>query len=166
MNEQWIIVDGYSVMHTWKRFLTRKARAMSLQHRREELVKCLRQFADHSGRRLTVVFDGYAAKHKPEGNEPSHGVEVVFSKRGKTADDVIERLVAETQGRSKILVVTSDHAERGTVEAIGAQSMSPDIFEAELEVVLRDLAGAIRQHSRRRRIGVLREHWDRESDRA
>jgi uncharacterized protein len=166
MSNRWVLVDGYSVMHTWKRFATRKASALSLQQRREELVKLLLQFADHSGRRVTVVFDGYAAKHKPERNEPSHGVEIVFSERGKTADDAIERMVSEAADRTRIQVVTSDNVERGTVEAMGAESLSAELFEAEMDAVLRDLAGAIRQHSRRRRIGSVREHWRGKTDRA
>jgi predicted RNA-binding protein with PIN domain len=166
MSDQWILVDGYSVLHAWKRFATRKSRALSLQQRREALLKLLHQFADQSGRRVTVVFDGYAAKHKPETGEPSHGIEVVFSEQGKTADDAIERMVSEAEHRTRIQVVTSDNVERGTVEAMGAGSMSAELFEAEVESILRDLAGAIRQHSRRRRMGTVREHWNGRNDRA
>lgn len=164
MNKRWTLVDGYSVLHTWPRFATRKVRALSLHQRREMLVKLLGQFADHSGRRVTVVFDGYAAKHKPEGEEPSRGVEVIFSERGKTADDAIERMVAEAEDRTRIQVVTSDNTERGTVEAMGAESLSAGLFEAEMDAVLRDLAGSVREHTRRRRMGALREHWGRRSD--
>ena len=91
MSNRWVLVDGYSVLHAWPRFATRKARQLSLQQRREALVGLLRQYADHSRRRVTVVFDGYAAKHKPERQEPAHGVEVQFSERGKTADDLWTR---------------------------------------------------------------------------
>ena len=147
MSERWILVDGYSVLHAWARFRTRKMRALSLRQRREVLVGYLRQFADQSGQRVTVVFDGYAAKHKPEGTEPLRGVEVVFSERGKTADDVIERLVAQAEQKAHIQVVTSDHMERRTVETLGAHSLSAEIFEGEVDAVLRDLALAVRQHS-------------------
>jgi predicted RNA-binding protein with PIN domain len=153
MSARWILVDGYSVLHAWPRFTTRKARQMSLQQRREALVVALRQYADHSRRRVTVVFDGYAAKHKPEVAEPTHGVEVLFSDRGKTADDLIERLVGQAERRSQILVVTSDNMERRTVESLGAQSMSAEIFEEEMDAALRELAGEVRSHSRRRNPG-------------
>jgi predicted RNA-binding protein with PIN domain len=159
VSERWILIDGYSVLHAWARFGTRKARASSLQQRRETLVKLLHQFADQSGRRVTVVFDGYAAKHKPEGKDPSHGVEVVFSERGKTADDAIERLVAQAEHKARIEVVTSDNMERRTVETMGAQSLSAESFESEVDAALRDLAGLVRQHSRRRRPGAVRDRW-------
>lgn len=160
MTNRWILVDGYSVLHAWPRFATRKARQLSLRQRREMLVGLLRQYADHHRRRVTVVFDGYAAKHKPEGQEPSHGVEVLFSDRGKTADDLIERLVGQSELRAGILVVTSDNMERRTVESLGAQSMSAEIFEGEVDAALRELAGEVRSHSRRRHIGHGRGDWE------
>jgi hypothetical protein len=161
MSNRWILVDGYSVLHAWPRFATRKARQWSLQQKREALVGVLRQYADHSHRRVTAVFDGYAAKHKPEIAEPSSGVEVLFSGKGKTADDLIERLVAQAEQRSQILVVTSDNMERRTVESLGAQSMSAEIFESEMDAALKELAGEVRTHSRRRQIGHRREDWER-----
>jgi predicted RNA-binding protein with PIN domain len=160
LSQQWILVDGYSVLHAWPRFATRKARQLSLQQRREMLVGVLRQYADHSRRRVTVVFDAYAAKHKAEGKEPAHGVEVLFSERGKTADDMIERLVAQTADKGKILVVTSDNAERQTVEATGAQTTSAEVFEADVEAILRELAGMVRLHTRRRPMGPRYGDWE------
>lgn len=161
MSSHWILVDGYSVLHAWPRFATRKARQMSLRQRREALVALLRQYADHSRRRVTVVFDGYAARHQPDVQEPTHGVEVLFSERGKTADDVIERLVGQSEHKAGILIVTSDNMERHTVEAMGAQTTSAEVFEAEMEAALRDLARLVRVHGRRRRIGHSRDDWER-----
>ncbi len=159
MTNPWILVDGYSVLHAWPQLATRKARQASLQQRRERLVKLLRQYADHHRRRVTVVFDGYAARHKPEIPEPTHGIEVLFSEKGKTADDLIERLVGQSEPRAGILVVTSDNMVRQTVESLGAQSMSADIFEVEVNSALRELAGEVRSHSRRRQIGHHRQDW-------
>lgn len=160
MGNRWILVDGYSVLHSWARFRTRNSRSQSLAQRREALVGILRHFADQSGRKVTVVFDGYAAKHKPAVVEPSHGVEVLFSDKGKTADDVIERMVANAGHRAGILVVTSDNKERQTVDALGGQSMSAELFEDEVEAALRDLAGDVRHHSRPRRIGSVRDRLE------
>jgi predicted RNA-binding protein with PIN domain len=161
MSERWILVDGYSVLHAWKRFGTRKTRGWPLEQRRDALVKLLRSFADHTGQRVTVVFDGYGAKHKPDANEPTHGVEVVFSERGRTADDAIERLVARAEDKARIEVVTSDTMERRTVESMGAHSLSAEFFEAEVDAALHGLAGLVRQHSRRRRISAVWDRWER-----
>jgi predicted RNA-binding protein with PIN domain len=151
MSARWVLVDGYSVLHTWPVFLTRKARARTLAGKRDVLISLLRQYADHTGHRVTVVFDGYAAKHKPESNEPTPGIEVVYSDKGKTADDVIERLVGQSEQPASILVITSDNLERHTVESLGAQSMSCDLFAVEADAALRELAQAVLLHSRRER---------------
>ena len=160
MTNRWILVDGYSVLHTWPRFTSRKSRALSLAQRREILVRLLGQYGDHIGRRVTIVFDGYAAKHKPDTAEPITGVEVVFSDRGKTADDIIERFVGEAERRTAILVVSSDNVERQTVEVLGAQSMSAELFETEVTAALEALASQVRHHGRRRRLGSVREHFE------
>jgi uncharacterized protein len=160
MSSRWVLVDGYSVLHAWRRFAGKNFRQRSLLQRREALVAVLRQYADHSGRKVTVVFDGYAAKHKPEVSDPAHGIEVLFSEKGKTADDAIERLVGQAEHPGKILVVTSDSLERHTVDSLGAQSMAAEIFEAEVDAAVADLGRLVRSHGRRRKIGVIRDRFD------
>ena len=158
MKDRWVLVDGYSVLHAWPK-LRRLARRR-LEQQREALVGVLRQYADHTGRKVTVVFDGYAAKRKPEVAETTHGVEVLFSEQGKTADDVIERLVGQAEAREKILVVTSDGMERHTVESMGVQSVSAEVFEAEVETALAELGRLVRSHGRRRKIGFIRDQFE------
>lgn len=152
-------MDGYSVLHAWPKL--RKLAGRSLEGRRQALLRVLRQYADQSGDRLVVVFDGYAVKHKPEPGEVATGTEVIFSETGKTADDVIERLVAQGEHRERMLVISSDNMVRQTVESSGARSMSAEVFEAEVEAVLKDLAKAVREHSRPRRIGSVRDGLER-----
>ena len=158
MSKQWILVDGYSVLHAWPKL--RNAAGRSLEQQRDALVRVLLRFADARHSRVTVVFDGYAAKRRPERNEPTPGVEVLYSESGKTADDVIERLVGQAEERSRILVVTSDNMERRTVESLGAQSMNAELFEIEVTTALGELASLVREHSRRRRLGSVRHHFE------
>jgi predicted RNA-binding protein with PIN domain len=131
----------------------RKFAGRALEQQREALARLLEQYADHSRRKVTVVFDGYAAKRKPDASAPPQGVEIIFSETGKTADDVIERLVAEADERGRILVVSSDNMVRQTVESLGAHSVAAEMFGAELEGELRELARLVRAHGRRRRLG-------------
>lgn len=147
MSNRWVIVDGYSVTHAWPQL--RKLSGRSLEHQREMLLRVLQQYADHSGRRVTVVFDGYAAKHKPAVVAAGRDLEVIFSPRGKTADEVIERTVSQTERRSLILVVTSDNVERQIVETLGAQTVSAEMFQVEVAAELRELEKDVRHHGRR-----------------
>lgn len=85
---------------------------------------------------------------------------MIFSGAGKTADDVIERLVAQARHRERILVVSSDNMVRQTCESLGAQSASAELFEPEVQSELQELAGLVREHDRRRRIGSLRDRLE------
>lgn len=153
MTPRWMLVDGYSVLHFWPQL--RKLAGRSLQLQREALITVLQQFGDATGQKMTVVFDGYAAKHKPDKNAPTVGIEILFSSAGYTADDVIERFVAQSERPGNIIVVTSDNLERQTVETLGAQSMSCELFEKEVTAALGELAKLVREHSRHTRIGSV-----------
>jgi predicted RNA-binding protein with PIN domain len=158
MSNRWVLVDGYSVLHAWPHL--RRVAGRSLEQQRDALVAVLRRYADSSGRRVTVVFDGYAAKRKPAVTERVAGIEVIFSEHGKTADDVIERLVAEAPQPEQIQVVTSDNLERHTVESLGAQSISTELFELEVGAAARDLDKLVREHGRRHGLGTVRHRLD------
>ena len=158
MSHGWILVDGYSVLHFWPRL--RKLAGRSLEVQRAALIRVLRQYGDATDCRVTVVFDGYAAKHKPDITEPTPGLEVVFSDAGKTADDVIERIVGTADRPGSIRVVTSDNLERRTVETLGAQSVSTELFEAEVTAALGALDRLVREYSRARRLNPLRRHFE------
>jgi predicted RNA-binding protein with PIN domain len=150
-------VDGYSVLHFWPQL--RRLAGRTLQHQRDALITVLQQYGDATGQRMTLVFDGYAAKRKPDVNEPTPGIEVVFSNEGRTADDMIERFVALYERPGNIIVVTSDNLERQTVETLGAQSMSCELFEKEVTAALGEFSKLIREHSRPRHIGSVRQKF-------
>ncbi len=159
MNNRWVIIDGYSVLHAWPQF--KKLGNGSLEKRRNALIKLLVQYADYTQNRVTVVFDGYAAKRKPSKadakSRSKSTIEIIYSDTGKTADDVIERIIAQAEIRNTILVVTSDHLERQTVESLGAHSMSSEMFEIETRTILQDLHQAVKDHSRQRHLGSIRD---------
>ena len=158
MSQTWILVDGYSVLHFWPRL--RKLAGRSLELQRDTLIGVLRQYGDATGARVTVVFDGHSAKRKPPQTAPTPGVEVLFSDLGKTADDVIERMVGTAAQSGNIRVVTSDNVERDTVEMLGAQCVSTELFEIEVTAAMGELAKQVREHNRTRRLNSLRSHFE------
>jgi predicted RNA-binding protein with PIN domain len=154
MSTSWVLVDGYSVLHFWRKLIRKqRGRKQVGAEARDQLVKLMQQYADAIGARVSVVFDAYGAKHSPEQVDRGPGVQVVYSQPGKTADDTIERYVAEAADRASILVVTSDNLERQTVESLGARSMSCEMFETEVEAALQQLGILVRHHSRSHRSG-------------
>jgi predicted RNA-binding protein with PIN domain len=118
---RWLIIDGYSLLHRdpeLKPLLRGR-----LESARQLLVRKVERCLDGLAERATIVFDGKGERsERTLASLPQ--VEIVFAPRHLTADTVIERLVASATEPERIRVVTSDRAERQTVSAAGADSMS------------------------------------------
>ena len=98
-----VIIDGYNLLA-----LTRGSGASPYSEMaRESLLRQLAGYRHRKGHALTVVFDGWQRGQPLEGHEHRAGVQVIYSKRGEKADQVIERLAQEYG--AACAVVTSDH---------------------------------------------------------
>src|SRR4029079_15830084 len=90
---------------------------------REALTKRLRDYQDWTGARVVVVFDGKG--RKMEATSDPADVQVFYSRTGQTADAIIERRASKYARRFELMVATSDSMEGETVEACGAEWISP-----------------------------------------
>jgi predicted RNA-binding protein with PIN domain len=97
---------------------------------RESLLRSLGAYRHRKGHAITVVFDGWQQGQPTEGREHRAGIEVVYSKRGERADQVIQRLAREYG--SDCAVVSSDHEIVNAVRAHGAFVMGAQEFAAKL----------------------------------
>jgi predicted RNA-binding protein with PIN domain len=144
-----ILVDGYSLLHDWPELAKGKPRHSAAA--RAELVHMLTQYQDSTGTPITIFFDGSGAPPGVPKNESTQAVEVLFSKAGQTADDLIERAAHRFQPYGEVLVVTDDNAERDTVIALGGSAASCANFIALVEDALRELADEVNHHNRTER---------------
>ena len=144
-----ILVDGYSLLHNWPELARGKARHSAAA--RDELVARLTLYQDASGTPITIFFDGAGAPPNVPKNDSTPHVEVLFSKAGQTADDLIERAAYRVQPYGEVMAVTDDYAERDTVIAMGGSATSCDIFIAMVEEALADLAEDVKHHNRSER---------------
>lgn len=124
MRYQWIIVDGYNVLHQLTELANQPP--SDLMGARHRLVRHIEETVHQMAPQATVVFDGREAGND-EALTSAH-LEIFFSPANLSADSVIERLVCKSARPEKILVVTSDRAERDTVSSAGAQTMSAREF--------------------------------------
>jgi predicted RNA-binding protein with PIN domain len=118
---RYLIVDGHSIIFAWPELRKLHARRSSLA--REALIKQLRDFQDWTGMRVVVVFDGKG--RKVEGTSEPGDVQVFYSRSGQSADAIIERLASKYAKRFDLMVATSDSMEAETVQACGAEWISP-----------------------------------------
>jgi uncharacterized protein len=131
---RYLVVDGHSVIFAWPELRKLHARRSSLA--REALIKRLRDYQDWTGVRVVVVFDGKG--RKIETTSGPVDVQIFYSRTGQTADAIIERLASKYAKRFELMVATSDSMEGETVEACGAEWISPAALHGLLSSARRD----------------------------
>ena len=94
--------------------------------------------------RLSPSFSTAKTQSDPE-------LEILYSKAGQTADDVIERATHRFSALGEVLVVTDDYAERETVLALGGMAWSCLNFIQTIEGTLTDLQRELKHHNRKER---------------
>jgi predicted RNA-binding protein with PIN domain len=144
-----ILVDGYSLLHNWPELAPGKPRHSA--NAREALVHVLNRYQDASGTPISVFFDGSGAPPNVPKNESTPQVEVLFSKAGQTADDMIERATHRFQPYGEVLVVTDDLVERDTVIGLGGSTTSCEIFISMIAGALEELGEDVQRHNQKER---------------
>ena len=143
---EYLLVDGHSVIFAWRELRALHDRRMAAA--REALIKILTDYQDQSGIRVVLVFDGRGAKAIDEG-EPG-GIQVFYAPAGRTADELIERLVAKYAGTHRLTVATSDYLEQQTAISFGAaQCVSAEQLRGVLDAAARDFSRRARTYRAR-----------------
>jgi uncharacterized protein len=142
-----ILVDGYSLLHSWPELASGQARHSAAA--RNELIRRLTLYQDACGTPITLFFDGGGAPNGTPAAASKPEMEVLYSPRGKTADQMIERAVHRFEPFGEVLAVTDDHAESETVLSLGGAACSCWNFIQEVENALAEQTDDIRLHNRR-----------------
>jgi len=133
-----LVVDGYNVIHAWvplKRLLD-----VSLEAARDKLIERLAVYAMVTGSDVTVVFDAHHSAARTNSEDVVEGVHVIFTRKGHSADHVIERIAyAATGTGDAITVATSDRTQRDLVRGMGgavidARELERRVVDAEQEM--------------------------------
>ena len=99
-----LIVDGYNLIR--QSDTLRGYERISLEAGRQALVRSLADYRKLRGHPITVVFDGWVGGSPQEERDRMGGIDIIYSRLGEKADEVIKRLLAK--GSEEIMVVTSD----------------------------------------------------------
>jgi uncharacterized protein len=130
-----IIVDGYNLIRQSDTF--RQSERKSLEEGRNALIRSLAAYRQLRGHRITVVFDGWMGGSPTEERDLAGGLEIIYSRLGEKADEVIKRLLAK--GDEEILVVTSDRE----IAVFATRRGKTAIASAEFDALLaRSTAGS------------------------
>jgi uncharacterized protein len=119
-----LIVDGYNLLG--------RTGAISghMELAREALLRELAAYRHRKQHAITVVFDGWQRGQATEQREHRAGVQVIYSKRGERADQVIQRFAREYG--ADCAVVSSDLEIIGTARAHGALAIKAEEFVHKL----------------------------------
>ena len=144
-----ILVDGYSLLHNWPELAPGHPRHS--ERARNELVHVLTRYHDAAGTPVTIFFDGAGAPAGAPKPEPASAVEILFSRAGQTADQMIERAAHRFNAYGEVLVVTDDRAEREIVSGMGGSVAGCANFIRMIENALTELQDELRSHNRTER---------------
>ena len=144
-----ILVDGYSLLHCWTALAPGQPRFS--QAAREALVSVLTSYHDACGTPITIVFDGAGPVRNTAEVGSTPQVEVLYSRAGQTADQIIERVAHRLQPYGEPLVVTDDHAERDLVISMGGMASNCENFIRTVESALNELKRDVKHYNLRER---------------
>jgi predicted RNA-binding protein with PIN domain len=144
-----ILIDGYSLLHNWPRLAPGRPRHSAAA--REELIRRLTLYRDAIGTPITIVFDGANSDPRISSVESTRELEILYTRAGQTADDVIERATHRFGPYGEVLAVTDDFAERDTVISMGGLASSCGNFIRTVESVLAEQTDGIKTFNRSER---------------
>ena len=121
-----LVIDGYNYLN---RIRTSPVPDRSnLDGLRRSLLDRLAKYKKQKGGKITVVFDAYNSYSPDRQRESYKGIDVVYSKEGETADDVIVGWVRER--RVGMVVVSSDRAIIDSAKHCGVPFLTVPGLEA------------------------------------
>jgi predicted RNA-binding protein with PIN domain len=124
-----LIIDGYNLLHVTRSLI--QLSSIGLQRERDQLIHQLSTYRQLKPCEITIVFDGWQGGWNIEKKEWKEGIELIFSKLGEKADEVIKRLVREKG--SGAIVITSDNEISRYAERMAAAAIPADQFREKLE---------------------------------
>lgn len=132
-----LIVDGYNVLNAWRGLLKEKP----LSEAREDLIHALADYAGYTGQQIVLVFDAWKSERIARTVEQVPAtLQVVFTRKGETADHYIERMCDELGERAEygkllLRVATSDSIEQTIAMGRGAIRISARELLHEIETM-------------------------------
>lgn len=142
-----LLVDGYNMIGAWKTLQPRGGKGRftfgdrtPLEDSRRQLIHALIDYSAFQGYLTQVVFDAQQRDSPSNGEQMTEHLTVHFTDFGETADSYIERYCSLARNDrvswgQRIIVATSDRAQRLTVMGYGAECMSAQKLFLDIQSV-------------------------------
>ncbi len=134
-----LLIDGYNLLHSGHPLVN--LNPLELQWERDRLIERLSLYRQARPSEIIVVFDGWQGGGREERHERRRGIEVVYSKLGEKADEVIKRLV-RAKG-SGAIVISSDReiskfAEKFSIPVIRSEQFLEKLKHIRLRETVKE----------------------------
>jgi uncharacterized protein len=132
-----LLVDGYNIIG-YSSYLKKIQKKNGLELARDSLIESLINYTGYKALDGKIVFDAHY--QKTQGCEEKYGdrLSVYYTSYAETADTYIEKFCASFYHqrenlKQRLIVATSDQAQRHTVVGYGAEWMSAQGLVAEID---------------------------------
>jgi hypothetical protein len=132
-----IIIDGYNIIRQSDSL--RRYEHKSLEEGRRALISRLIEYEKKKRHKITVVFDGWKSGSADEGRDREGKIDIIYSRYGEKADEVIKRLTSHVIGDA--IVVSSDREISSFAVRSGKTALTSLEFEVILNKVIYEPAG-------------------------
>ena len=134
MNKNFLLVDGYNIIHAWDNL--KEMSEVSLESARAKLMEIMSNYQGFKSHiTVIVVFDGYLVKGNIGAVYEYDNIFAVYTKEAETADHYIEKTVNSLPRECNVRVATSDGLEQLIILGHGAVRMSAKELKNEVESV-------------------------------
>lgn len=134
---RYLLVDGYNIIFSWKEL--REMAKTNINDAKNHLTQTLANFGGFTGETVILVFDAHKVKSGIENTTKQYGIYIVHTKEAETADNYIEKLVADIKPDYNVRVATSDFMEQIITIAKGATRLSADDLKYEISLFENDI---------------------------
>ena len=136
-----MLVDGYNIIGAWH-WLKKVRDQDGLEFARIKLIETLVNYTGYKGLQAKLVFDAHYQKTPSYEEKHNSKVSVHYTAFSQTADTYIEKFCASFFQRTlpptpRLVVATSDQAQRHTVVGYGAEWLSAQKLGHEIETTKR-----------------------------
>jgi uncharacterized protein len=139
--QAFLLVDGYNIIGAWTNLKKTRDRH-GLEFARQELVETLIGYTVLKEFQTEIVFDAHYQKNPAYREYHTPSLSVQYTGFAQTADSYIEKFSASFQHRhsetvSRLIVATSDNAQKLTVMGYGAEWLSAQRLKSEVETTVK-----------------------------
>lgn len=145
---EYLLVDGYNIIFSWDEL--RSLSEINIDSARDKLMDIMCNYQGYKKVELILVFDAYKV-HGGKGEVfDYHNIHVVYTKEAETADQYIEKVTHELNGKYRVVVATSDRLEQMIVWGQGAKRLSAQGLKEEIENMNKEIQACVRENTKKR----------------